>query len=396
VRNSAKENNDTVQRAPAIGAISEAYADRCYMSDHMKEAIVNTSMQISLTEPLFCQENGPAAGSAVTRSRMDPLVTLALTTLNRPDRLRETLPFALAQDYPNLEILVSDNGSRDETPALAQALIHNDPRARFRRNDTTVPIHRHFTQCVEAAQGEFFILLHDDDRINSSFVSELVAVAIRHPEVNVVLPANATIDGHDTVVEEFAKPEGEVFDGAEIVCNWLFGRGPQLFGSVVTVLARTDVLRRFGGYQGFAGGRNIDNLLFLQCAVTGRVGFASGAVFNWRIHDSYGSNVTPKQIADSSCQFLRHLRHDPHTVKALASLTTRQRKEIIDGVRYMTAVELVFHIKFLHKSVWLEVLSNRIPIYRWDRMFCFVVLRHYYRNLRGLFHSLTARILTPN
>ena len=108
---------------------------------------------------------------------MIPLVTLAITTFNRPRFLRETFASALAQDYANLDILVSDNGSRDTTPLLTQALVNSDPRVRLRRNETTVPLHEHFTQCVEAARGEYFVLLHDDDRINSCFVSELAGVA---------------------------------------------------------------------------------------------------------------------------------------------------------------------------------------------------------------------------
>jgi glycosyltransferase involved in cell wall biosynthesis len=352
--------------------------------NHFTNTIVTNSGHAKMTGPSSCHQNELEARPSVTSSQTLPLVTLAVTTFNRPDYLRETLSSVLAQDYPNLEILVSDNGSSDETPVLARALINNDGRARFRRNDTTVPLHQHFTQCVHAARGEFFILLCDDDRIDSRFVSELVAVTTRHPELNVVVPANLTIDEHGSVVEKFATPEGEVFDAGEFVCRWLYSRPPKLFASVITVLTRTDVLRRFGGYHGLAGGRNNDNLLFLQCAVAGRVGFAHRALFNSRIHNrSYGANATPRQVAESSRQFLSYLRHDPCTVKILGTLSAARRKQVIDGVRYMTALELIFHIKFLRQSVWREMLSGAVPMYRWDSMFCLAVLRQYYRDLRA-------------
>jgi glycosyltransferase involved in cell wall biosynthesis len=320
---------------------------------------------------------------------MYPSVTLAVTTLNRADYLRETLSSVLAQDYPNLEILVSDNGSRDETPALVQRLIKDDSRTRFRRNETSVPQHEHFTQCIQAARGEFFILVCDDDLINPSFVSELVRIATRHPNINVVVPANATIDEQGKVIKEFAKPQGEAFDGPEFVLRWLTGADPQLFASVVTVLARTELIRHFGGYQGLARGQNMDNLLFLQCAITGRVGFASDAVFNWRVHNrSYGSHAAPEQIAESSRQFLDHLRADPCTVNALSTLPTARRKQIINGVRYMNAVSLVYQIVLFRKSVLAEIFSNYIPTYGWDRMLCFVAFRSYYRALKGLVKNL--------
>jgi glycosyltransferase involved in cell wall biosynthesis len=337
-----------------------------------------------VTEPAPSKRNRPAATGSAARSGVYPLVTLAVPTLNRTDYLREALESVLAQDYPNLEILVSDNGSRDATPGLARAVIQDDPRVRFRRNEATVPIHEHFTQCIEAARGEFFVLLCDDDRISPSFVSELVRMALRYPEVNVVVPATVTMDEHSSVIETFSIPEKEVAGGDEVVCHWLYGRRPALFASVVTVLTRTERLRRFGGYQGLAGGRNNDNLLFLQSAVAGHVGFARHAVFHSRVHNrSYGANVTPAQIAQSSRQFLAHLQRDPDTAKVLAVLPAAQQKKILSGIRYMTAVELVFHIKTLRKSVLFEMLSQRVPLYRWDPMFCFVALRQYYRDLRG-------------
>ena len=71
---------------------------------------------------------------------MKPLVTLLLPTLNRTTYLREALDSVLAQDYPNLDILISDNGSSNETPEFVRSIVNGDPRVRFRRNDLTVPI----------------------------------------------------------------------------------------------------------------------------------------------------------------------------------------------------------------------------------------------------------------
>jgi glycosyltransferase involved in cell wall biosynthesis len=321
---------------------------------------------------------------------MSPLVTIAIPTLNGSRYVQETLASVLAQDYENLDILISDNASSDATPTLARAQIGADPRARFRQNSKTVSMHEHFTQCVEAARGEFFILLCDDDRINMSFVSELVSVASRYPDIRVVVPANVVIDERGNVIEECATPEYEVFDGPEFVCQWLHGQGPRFFVDVATLLLRTSTVRQFGGYQNLSGGRNIDNLLFLQCAVGGRVGFARGAVFSWRLdNDSVGNRVTPRQVADSSRDFLVHLRSDPSTASALATLSVARRTAIIEGVRYMTALELVSHISYLGKSAWLQILSNAVPIRRLDKMFWFVVIRLYYRQLRSRLCNLT-------
>ena len=306
---------------------------------------------------------------------MLPLVTLAVTTLNRTKFLEETFGFVLAQDYPNLEILVSDNGSSDTTPLITKALVGSDPRVRLRRNETTIPLHEHFTQCVQAARGEYFILLHDDDHINSSFVTEVVAVATRHPDVNVVVPANVMMDEEGNVIKEYAKPAADVFDGASFVSDWLYCKAPHILIDVTTMLMRTDTIRRFGGYQCLEGGRNVDNLLFLQCAITSRVGFAEKATFYWRSYDaSYGSRATPEVIANSGRAFRRHLRRDPETKRALAALPPSSRTRILRGVREINIGELLYHMRSQERASRLRTARTMLLSGRKDPIFFCVVL----------------------
>jgi glycosyltransferase involved in cell wall biosynthesis len=311
---------------------------------------------------------------------MKPLVTLAITTLNRTTYLSETLASALAQDYANLDILVSDNGSHDDTLRVAKSLINSDPRVRFRHNDITVPLHEHFTQCLQEARGQYFILLHDDDRINSNFVSELVGVAMCYPDVNVVAPANIIIDAQGAHLQELAKPDGAVFDGPTFICDWLYGRGPQLLADVTTVLFRTEIMRCFGGYQCLGGGRNVDNLIFLQCAVTSRVGFAHRAIFYWRRYPlSYGNKATPQQIAESGRQFVRHLRRDPRTVHALAAIPSSRRKRILCGVKELTALEVFSQIKPEKQAFRWESMCKLLRSRR-DFIFLYLLLREWLRH----------------
>jgi glycosyltransferase involved in cell wall biosynthesis len=318
---------------------------------------------------------------------MKPLVTLVVTTLNRPTFLRETLGCVTAQNYENLEIIVSDNGSRDETPALGQELIRGDRRARFRSNPATVPVHEHFNQCLAEARGEFITYLSDDDRISPSFITEMVAVAERHAHVNVVVSAQDLIDEHGTLIEHRFRPDQEIFAGTDFVCNWIYRRTPVPFASIVTNMARTSAVRHFGGYQGFARGQNIDNVLLLQLAITGKVGFARNALFTWRVYDrSFGTTATVQQIAQSSREFRTFLRNDPRTVEALSALSPARHREIINGVRIMTSQEFLFRAGFYLAPYRWSVL-RKLPVYGFDRLFWYVVLREYYHRLRRRLRS---------
>jgi hypothetical protein len=317
----------------------------------------------------------------MTDSTMKPSVTLALTTRNRTAYLAEVVQCVLAQDYSNLDILISDNGSSDGTPELARALVLSDPRVRFRRNETAVPQNEHFTQCTLAARGDYFILLHDDDRINSSFVSELVAVAVEYPDVNVVLPANVTIDQKGVITRRFGLPDDAVFDGPNFIVDyWLCVRGPQLLACLTTILIKTQTVMRFGGYRHFTSGRNIDNLLFLQCGLVGRIGFAPRAIFEYREHSSsLGRAAKPEDIASSGREFLEYLQRDPRTADLLCALPDKRGEQILRAVARATTKEVILQMDevrapFDAQGVW------RLLLKRHDKIFCFLLIAEFVRH----------------
>jgi len=306
---------------------------------------------------------------------MQPLVTIIVPTLNRTRYLPETLKAVLGQDYPNLEILVSDNGSTDDTPSVARALTSGDSRVRFRRNEATVPIFEHFNQCLRAVRGEWYLVVCDDDAISPNCVSECMAVVHRHATMHVVLPACVTMDETGSTLTTFARPAGERLDSIEFVNHWLYEESPPYFACVATMLTRTETVRRFGGYQALARGQNIDNLLFIQCAVSGPVGFARDATFKWRVYQhSYGSVTDPKLVGRSSYQLVRHLRTDPTTVAALAALSPAERTSVVDGARLLSTRAFLYCIRFYDE-----------PLTAFRRLFDFPFDPQFYRLVAGFY-----------
>jgi glycosyltransferase involved in cell wall biosynthesis len=102
-----------------------------------------------------------------------PLVTIGISTYNRADGyLKDALESALAQDYPNLEILVSDNGSTDHTEAYVRGF--GDPRIRYCKQAQNIGANGNFNFLLDEARGEYFLLLHDDDVLDPDLVSSCV------------------------------------------------------------------------------------------------------------------------------------------------------------------------------------------------------------------------------
>jgi glycosyltransferase involved in cell wall biosynthesis len=105
-----------------------------------------------------------------------PLVTIAIPTYNRArSYLNVALTSALAQSYPNLEVVVADNASTDSTPAALQGIA--DRRLRYIRHTVNIGANRNYNYCLSQACGEYFVLLHDDDAIDEDFVAVCMQAA---------------------------------------------------------------------------------------------------------------------------------------------------------------------------------------------------------------------------
>lgn len=105
-----------------------------------------------------------------------PLVTIGIPTYNRSGYLRQALQSALAQTYPNLEIIVSDNASTDDTPQVIAE--YTDPRIRFIRQPENLGMAGNWNACLRAATGEYFLLLSDDDLLVPTGIEALVSAYV--------------------------------------------------------------------------------------------------------------------------------------------------------------------------------------------------------------------------
>lgn len=112
-----------------------------------------------------------------------PLVSIVICTYNQQNFIRETLDSALAQTYPNIEIIVSDDGSSDETPNILREYASRCPdkiKPVFSPVNTGIPsnINRAMAQRV----GEYVAWLDGDDLMMPTKIEKQVDVLLAHPE----------------------------------------------------------------------------------------------------------------------------------------------------------------------------------------------------------------------
>lgn len=107
-----------------------------------------------------------------------PLVTFVLLAYNQEKYIREAVEGALAQDYPNLEIIISDDASTDATWEIIENAVADYAgrhRVHLNRNPVNLGISGHVQKVFECVSGDLVVLAAGDDLSVASRVSELVA-----------------------------------------------------------------------------------------------------------------------------------------------------------------------------------------------------------------------------
>jgi glycosyltransferase involved in cell wall biosynthesis len=92
----------------------------------------------------------------------DKLVSVIVPAFNAANTMRETVVSALNQTYRNIEVIIVDDGSTDQTKLLASAIIESDPRVRYiYKQNSGVASARN--RGIAEAQGDFIATLDADD-----------------------------------------------------------------------------------------------------------------------------------------------------------------------------------------------------------------------------------------
>lgn len=102
----------------------------------------------------------------------NPLVSICIPVYNGEKMIHRALEGCLNQTYRNLEIIVVDNASTDNTKEIVSRYLPRDKRIKYFRNDTNIGLIKNYLRSFELAQGEFFQLLPCDDWLSKNYIEE--------------------------------------------------------------------------------------------------------------------------------------------------------------------------------------------------------------------------------
>jgi glycosyltransferase involved in cell wall biosynthesis len=218
-----------------------------------------------------------------------PLLTVGLPTYNGSRYLPATLESLAAQEFDDFELVISDNGSTDETEAICREHAACHPRVRYER----VPENRgaawNYNHVLASATGRYFKWAADDDICEPTFLRRCVEELEREPKAVLAYPRTLLIDADGEPLGPLDDSDLDLRhdDPVDRLAQLLRHRieWHPVFGVI-----RTDALRRTRGIGAFI---LADAALLAELALEGRFHQLPDQSFLRRYHDQRSIAANP-------------------------------------------------------------------------------------------------------
>jgi glycosyltransferase involved in cell wall biosynthesis len=193
---------------------------------------------------------------------------------------------ALNQTYRDIEILVVDDCSSDETSDVASSFA---PRVIAYENEIHRGIGGNWNRCVELSKGAAYLLIaHQDDLMSATLVERAVELLEREPAAGFAMAPVEQIDEKGRVIEARESAEGDfVRPGAEYFERLMEGSMP-MWGPVAGVVRRAlyDQAGVFDETYSYA----VDLQMHFRMLLQADAGFLAEPRYQWRRHENQATS----------------------------------------------------------------------------------------------------------
>ena len=128
---------------------------------------------------------GQRARTAAFRgtAELAPTLTIGLPVFNGAKFIEASVESILSQSFSDLELIISDNASTDDTEAVSRSIAGRDSRVTYHRNAANIGIAANFNLLVPLARGRLFKWATADDLLRPGYLERCVSLLDSDPSV---------------------------------------------------------------------------------------------------------------------------------------------------------------------------------------------------------------------
>lgn len=174
---------------------------------------------------------------------MKPLVSILIPVYNRENLVAETIESALSQTYKNIEIIIVDNCSTDDTWQVLENYANSDKRIKIFKNSTNIGPVRNWIRCLEECSGEYSNFLYSDDIIHEKFIEITLGILYKSNRIGFVRAKVTDRDKNLKADKIISNKEDKKMSSSHYIFKKITGHG-SLPNSPVCCLFRTKDLQK--------------------------------------------------------------------------------------------------------------------------------------------------------
>jgi len=217
----------------------------------------------------------------------EPLVTAIFLSYNHEKFLDKSISSLLNQTYQNLEVIISDDNSSDNSFEVIKSLVNSgDTRVILNRNEINLGIAAHLNKIMEQVRGELCVVFAGDDVSTNDRIEKLVSFWQSNGKPDSVFSSVWTIDSEDNICGEKAIDERKFLCKRNKLISELIYRSTSIIGC--SHAWTTSSYRKFGDLS--ADVINEDRTIAFRSALGSGIGYLAEKLVYYRI-DSGISNI---------------------------------------------------------------------------------------------------------
>ncbi|MHB0801634.1 glycosyltransferase [Bacillus thuringiensis] len=230
-----------------------------------------------------------------------PLVSVLIPTYNRPIYFEKALCSVLEQTYPNIEIIIGDDSTNDETEKMLQKYLRNHSNIIYIKNRSTLGQFENALMLFNKAKGEYVNFLMDDDLFHVNKIEKMMMYFLDDSsnEIKLVTSHRQVIDAEGKELRHIYSTvrlfeEDTIIEGTELG-NRVIVDQKNYIGEPTTVLFRkNDLQEPYGTFDKRRYLCNVDIASWLSLLSKGRAVYISETLSYFRLHPNQQLNESNK------------------------------------------------------------------------------------------------------
>jgi glycosyltransferase involved in cell wall biosynthesis len=272
-----------------------------------------------------------------------PLVSVLIPTYNRPHYFELALQSVLQQTYKNIEIIVCDDSTNDETFKLIHPYLIKYNHIRYYKNEVNLGQFDNDIQCMELAKGEYVNFLMDDDLFHPTKIEKMMKYFMEDTEQTITL-----VTSHRQLIDSDGKHSGELqatarifeqdttMDGIE-AGEFMLSNVLNFIGEPTTALFRkNDLEEPFGCFGGRQYICNVDMASWGDLLAKGKLVYIAETLSYYRKHGEQQLQ-SKKMLIGGLCDLAHQVLKSPQ--RGFFADLNKYEMAIKTALRYFDQIE---------------------------------------------------------